>query len=51
MEVANIRSFIERLPLRYNTKIGNEGVGISTGQKAASADCTGGVQKPATAAV
>jgi len=33
VEVANIRDFIENLPLSYNTKIGNEGVGISTGQK------------------
>lgn len=31
--VANIDSFIEGLPLRYNTKIGAEGNGISTGQK------------------
>ena len=33
VEVANIREFIETLPLSYNTKIGMEGVGISTGQK------------------
>lgn len=32
-EVANIKSFIQDLPLRYNTKIGMEGVGMSTGQK------------------
>jgi ATP-binding cassette subfamily B protein len=31
--VANIREFIEELPLCYNTKIGMEGNGISTGQK------------------
>lgn len=31
--VANILSFIEELPLGFNTKIGMEGVGISTGQK------------------
>lgn len=31
--VANIKEFIENLPLGYNTKIGMEGVGISTGQK------------------
>ena len=31
--VANIKSFIEDYPLRYNTKIGMEGVGMSTGQK------------------
>lgn len=32
-EVANIKEFIEDYPLRYNTKIGSEGVGMSTGQK------------------
>lgn len=32
-EVANIREFIESLPLGYNTKIGAEGTGISMGQK------------------
>ena len=31
--VANIKSFIEELPLGYQTKIGNTGTGISTGQK------------------
>jgi len=31
--VANIKEFIEKLPLNYNTKIGMEGVGVSTGQK------------------
>jgi ATP-binding cassette subfamily B protein len=31
--VANIRDFIESLPLRYNTKIGQEGSGLSQGQK------------------
>jgi ATP-binding cassette subfamily B protein len=31
--VANIRDFIESLPLAYNTKIGNEGHGLSQGQK------------------
>jgi ATP-binding cassette subfamily B protein len=31
--VANIRDFIESLPLKYNTKIGNEGNGLSQGQK------------------
>jgi len=31
--VANIKDFIEGLPLSYNTKIGMEGVGLSTGQK------------------
>ncbi|GLB48607.1 peptidase domain-containing ABC transporter [Neptunitalea lumnitzerae] len=33
VKVANIKDFIESLPLSYNTKIGNEGVGLSTGQK------------------
>ncbi|GER59497.1 ABC transporter ATP-binding protein [Patiriisocius marinus] len=33
VDVANIASFIETLPLSYNTKIGMEGVGLSTGQK------------------
>lgn len=32
-EVANIHSFIEELPLEYNTKIGQEGHGLSQGQK------------------
>jgi ATP-binding cassette, subfamily B, bacterial len=32
-KTANIKEFIEALPLGYNTKIGGEGVGISTGQK------------------
>jgi ATP-binding cassette subfamily B protein len=32
-EVANIREFIEELPLGYRTKIGNSGNGISAGQK------------------
>jgi ATP-binding cassette subfamily B protein len=32
-DVANIKEFIENYPLRYNTKIGSEGVGMSTGQK------------------
>lgn len=33
VEVANIREFIESLPLKYNTKIGMEGKGISQGQR------------------
>lgn len=33
IEIANIKDFIESLPLSYNTKIGNEGLGISGGQK------------------
>jgi ATP-binding cassette subfamily B protein len=32
-DVANITEYILGLPLGYNTKIGNEGVGMSTGQK------------------
>jgi len=33
VKVANIKDFIENLPLSYNTKIGMEGIGLSTGQK------------------
>ena len=33
VEIANIKDFIEGLPLSYNTKIGNEGVGVSGGQR------------------
>lgn len=33
VDIANIREFIETLPLRYNTKIGSDGHGLSTGQK------------------
>lgn len=32
-KTANIQSFIEGLPLGYNTKIGKEGIGLSQGQK------------------
>lgn len=32
-DVANIKDFIQDYPLSYNTKIGMEGVGMSTGQK------------------
>lgn len=32
-EVANIREFIESLPIGYTTKIGSEGHGLSQGQK------------------
>ena len=32
-KMANIDTFIEALPAGYNTKIGNEGIGLSTGQK------------------
>jgi ATP-binding cassette subfamily B protein len=32
-EIANVREFIENMPLGYNTKIGAEGNGISMGQK------------------
>ncbi|SDY95455.1 ATP-binding cassette, subfamily B [Rhodonellum ikkaensis] len=31
--IANILDFIQSLPLGFNTKIGNEGIGMSTGQK------------------
>ncbi|WP_353480983.1 peptidase domain-containing ABC transporter [Haliscomenobacter sp.] len=33
VKVANIQSFIEALPMGYNTKIGSEGLGLSQGQK------------------
>lgn len=33
VDVANIKEYIESLPLSYNTKIGMEGMGLSTGQK------------------
>jgi ATP-binding cassette subfamily B protein len=33
VQMANIQEFIEGLPLRYNTKIGNTGQGLSQGQK------------------
>ncbi|MEA5402899.1 peptidase domain-containing ABC transporter [Arcicella sp. DC2W] len=33
INIANIQDFIEQLPARYNTKIGSDGVGLSTGQK------------------
>jgi len=33
VETANIREYIESLPLKYNTKIGMEGNGISMGQR------------------
>lgn len=32
-DVANIKNFIQDYPLGFNTKIGMEGIGISTGQK------------------
>lgn len=32
-EIANIRDYIETLPLSYNTKTGSDGIGMSTGQK------------------
>lgn len=32
-DVANIKEYITGLPLGYNTKIGSEGTGMSTGQK------------------
>lgn len=33
VEIANIKEFIESLPLSYNTKVGNEGIGMSGGQR------------------
>jgi len=33
VKVANIQEFIEQLPLRYRTKLGNTGNGVSAGQK------------------
>lgn len=33
VRIANIRDFIESLPMGYNTKIGQEGAGLSQGQK------------------
>lgn len=33
VQVANIREFIESLPLSYNTRIGQDGIGMSQGQK------------------
>ncbi|GCB35510.1 peptidase domain-containing ABC transporter [Bacteroides faecalis] len=33
VETANIKEFIESLPLKYNSKIGMEGNGVSQGQK------------------
>lgn len=33
VEAANIKGFIESLPLKYNSKIGMEGSGVSHGQK------------------
>ncbi|TAI48090.1 peptidase domain-containing ABC transporter [Flagellimonas allohymeniacidonis] len=33
MKLANIYDFVQSLPLGLNTQIGNEGIGISTGQK------------------
>jgi len=33
VKMANIQDYIEGLPLRYNTKIGNAGQGLSQGQK------------------
>lgn len=32
-DIANITEYVDQLPLGYNTKIGMEGVGMSTGQK------------------
>jgi len=32
-KTANIKEYIDSLPLGYNTRIGNDGQGLSTGQK------------------
>lgn len=33
VKIANIQTYIEALPLSYNTKIGEDGIGLSQGQK------------------
>lgn len=33
VKISNIQEFIETLPLNYNTKIGQDGIGVSMGQK------------------
>ena len=33
VEIANIHDYIMKLPLKYNTKIGRDGIGLSQGQK------------------
>lgn len=33
VKTANIKEFVDELPLGYETKLGNDGTGISTGQK------------------
>lgn len=33
VKIANIKEYIDQLPLGYSTKIGQDGVGMSTGQK------------------
>ena len=33
VKTANIQEYVEQLPLGYNTKIGQDGIGMSTGQK------------------
>ncbi|WP_299260751.1 peptidase domain-containing ABC transporter [uncultured Aquimarina sp.] len=33
VEIANVKDLIERLPQSYNTKIGSDGIGLSTGEK------------------
>ncbi len=33
IEIANVRNFAEKLPLKYNTQIGPDGIGLSQGQK------------------
>lgn len=33
VELANVKTFVERMPLKYSTQIGPDGVGLSQGQK------------------
>ena len=33
VSVANIREYVERLPISYNTQVGRDGIGMSQGQK------------------
>ena len=42
--IANIDTFIDALPLGYNTKIGADGHGLSVGQKQEASDRKGSLQ-------
>ena len=33
VKIANVKEFVDKLPLAYNTKIGNDGQGLSMGQR------------------